>query len=195
MEVELGEGDYKHCLPGTEVQIATCSRCFQRLFWIGTQNAYQQHNWWNHPSNHSVEAHVHTQRSAQCHQQEWHRWFEPQCLCWSGQINVKEQMHILLKFQHTQLVKQNWHKIQKLETGSHTGALHITFSCPSNQLLMRDYKENWPYVQKLSVSLKIQRVPPRSQGIESLSDSNGQTQVITQNMKNWIHIQEADNSR
>jgi hypothetical protein len=56
-----------------------------------------------------VETHVHTQWSAQCHQQEWHGWFEPQCLCWSGQINVKEQMHILFRFQHTQLVKQNWH--------------------------------------------------------------------------------------
>ncbi len=109
MKVELGEGDYKHCFPGTEVPIATCSRCFQRLFWTGTQNTYQQHNWWNHPSSHSVEAHGHRQQSAQCHQQEWHRWFEPQCLCWSGQINVKEQMHILFRFQHTQLVKQNWH--------------------------------------------------------------------------------------
>jgi hypothetical protein len=32
IKVELGEGDYKHCLPGTEVPIATCSRFLQRYF-------------------------------------------------------------------------------------------------------------------------------------------------------------------
>jgi hypothetical protein len=148
----------------------------------------QDHNWWNHPSSHSVEAHGHRQQLAQCDQQEWHRWFEPQCLCWSGQINVKEQMHILFRFQHTQLVKQNWQKpirIQKLETGSHAGALHITFSCHLNQLLMKRLQRKLDSSADTVSLSQIQRVPLRSQGIESLTYSNNHTQVITQNMKKW----------
>jgi hypothetical protein len=46
-------------------------------------------------------------------------------------------MHILFRFQHTQVVKQNLTlhiRNPKLETGSQAGALQITFSCHSDQL-------------------------------------------------------------
>jgi hypothetical protein len=170
MKEELGEGDYKYCLPGTEVPIATCSGAFKD--YIGLAHRMHTSSIIGKTTLQAIAWKLmgHRQRWAQCHQQDWHRWFEPQCLCWSAQINVKEQMHILFRFQHTQLVKQNWHSTLGFKNWRQAVTQgHYTSLFPATQInyWWRDYKENWPYVQKLSVSVKIQRVPPRSQGIES----------------------------
>ncbi len=134
IKVELGEGDYKHCLPGTEVPKATCSRCFQRYFGL----AHRRHtsSIIGETTLQAIVWKLMCKGSGQ-HNVASKSGNEPQCLCWSGQINVKEQMHILFRFQHTQVVKQNLTlhiRNPKLETGSHAGALQITFSCHSDQL-------------------------------------------------------------